>query len=73
MACTCCIRGVEKAQQRTWQPMRKGAKGVEVPELLAEADVISLHCPLTSAIDELINRAWRAICRTTARLWHGGG
>lgn len=41
--------------------MRKDAKGVEVPELLAEADVVSLHCPLTPAIDELINRAWRGV------------
>jgi D-3-phosphoglycerate dehydrogenase len=34
----------------------RGAEKVEMPQLLAEADVISLHCPLTPATRALIGR-----------------
>jgi len=38
------------------QSHRKNFKWVEVPELLVQADVVSMHCPLTSETEGLINR-----------------
>lgn len=38
-------------------------EGVDLPQLWAESDAISLHCPLTGANRELINAATLAQCR----------
>ena len=40
----------------------------ELPELLAQADVVSLHCPLTAATNALIDRAALASMKPTAVL-----
>ena len=40
----------------------------EVPELLAEADVVTLHCPLTPQTEALINRESLALMKSTAFL-----
>lgn len=45
-----------------------GVKGVSLETLLAEADVVSLHCPLTPATRRLINREHLALMKPTAML-----
>lgn len=55
----------------TRTPPDDGAPGVELVDLdrlLAEADVVSLHCPLTPQTRHLIGRAELARMRTTATL-----
>ena len=37
------------------QAERLGARYVQLPELLAKADVVSLHCPLTPSTQHLVN------------------
>lgn len=41
---------------KTEPPELEGFRWAEIPELLSESDVISLHCPLTPETDGLINR-----------------
>ena len=45
-----------------------GARGMDLEALLAESDVISLHCPLTSATTGLINAPRRARVKPSAYL-----
>ena len=45
-----------------------GVAFAELPELLARADVVSLHCPLTPATNGLIDRAALASMKPTAVL-----
>ena len=45
-----------------------GVRFAELPELLAQADVVSLHCPLTPATAGLIDRAALASMKPTAVL-----
>jgi len=45
-----------------------GARRAELAELLAEADVVSLHCPLTPATEGLINRDTIALMKPAAFL-----
>lgn len=43
------------ARKHTDQSHRKSFRWVEIPELLEQSDVVSIHCPLTPATDGLIN------------------
>jgi len=52
-----CVQSVSSKDSRT-----------ALENLLRESDVISLHCPLTPATKELINRDTLALCRPTAFL-----
>ena len=45
-----------------------GARHVPLPELLAQSDVVSLHCPLTPATTGLIDRAALSAMKRTAVL-----
>lgn len=47
---------------------RLNARHVPLPELLAQSDVVSLHCPLTPATAGLIDRAALSAMRRTAVL-----
>jgi lactate dehydrogenase-like 2-hydroxyacid dehydrogenase len=47
---------------------RRGEGGVELAELLARADVVSLHCPLTDETRHLIDAAALAEMKPTAVL-----
>jgi len=49
-----------------------GIRKVELPELLAAADVLSLHCPLTDATRHLIHAATLALMKPTAILINTG-
>lgn len=46
----------------------EGCSSVELVELLHEADVISLHCPLTDNNQKMINRETLALCKPGAIL-----
>ncbi|OZB91597.1 D-2-hydroxyacid dehydrogenase [Paenibacillus sp. XY044] len=45
-----------------------GARRVPLEQLLAESDVVSLHCPLTAETEELINRERLALMKPSAFL-----
>lgn len=47
---------------------RSDVELVELPELAARADLISLHCPLTEQTRHLVDRAWLAHVKPTAVL-----
>ncbi|SFL69174.1 glycerate dehydrogenase [Paenibacillus sp. 1_12] len=46
----------------------QGVEWVELEQLLAESDVISLHCPLTPATEKLINAERLALMKRSAML-----
>jgi glycerate dehydrogenase len=46
----------------------KKAGRIPLDQLLGEADVISLHCPLTTATDQLVNREFLAAMKPSALL-----
>jgi D-lactate dehydrogenase len=50
----CSLLGYDKFPNSQFEAIG-GARYVELPELLAESDVISLHCPLTPENHHLIN------------------
>ena len=45
-----------------------GVRLVDLPTLLRESDVVSLHCPLTDATQQIINRERLALMKPTALL-----
>lgn len=47
---------IGNSRTQTDQSNRKNFKWANVPELLKEADVISIHCPLTPETEALINK-----------------
>ena len=49
-----------------------GIKKVELPELLAQSDVLSLHCPLTSDTHHMINADTLKLMKPTAILINTG-
>jgi glycerate dehydrogenase len=55
---------------RNWtdQPERKNFRWAEVPELLAQSDVVSIHCPLTPETKGLINKDSLKTMKTSAFL-----
>jgi glycerate dehydrogenase len=53
---------------RSNPPSIEGVEWVELERLLAESDVISLHCPLTASTEKLINAERLAIMKRSALL-----
>lgn len=53
---------------RSNQPQIAGIKWVELNELLERSDVVSLHCPLTSATEKIINAERLAHMKSSAFL-----
>jgi glycerate dehydrogenase len=49
-------RSLRDADEQTFTPAAPWVDRLVLPELLAAADVVSLHCPLTPATRRLINR-----------------
>ena len=47
---------IATGRRHTDQSHRKNFKWVELPELLEQSDVISIHCPLTPETQGLINK-----------------
>lgn len=45
---------------------------VELDDLFARADVVSLHCPLTPDTERLVDARWLALMKATARLINTG-
>ena len=56
------------SKYKTDQSHRKNFKWVDLPELLAESDVVSIHCPLFPETRGLINKESLAIMKSTAFL-----
>ncbi|GAB3888793.1 D-2-hydroxyacid dehydrogenase [Spirosoma agri] len=55
-------------RHRTDQSHRKNFKWAEIPELLAQSDVVSIHAPLTPETQGLINKENLALMKPTAFL-----
>lgn len=55
-------------RHRTDQSHRKNFKWAEIPELLAESDVVSIHCPLLPETQGLINKENLALMKPSAFL-----
>ncbi len=53
---------------RRTPPDAEGVEWVELDELLAQSDVVSLHCPLTTDTEKLINAERLALMKPTALL-----
>ncbi|CAG7657293.1 D-2-hydroxyacid dehydrogenase [Paenibacillus allorhizosphaerae] len=62
------MRVVAVGSGRTAPTPEEGVEWVTLPELLQQADVVSLHCPLTPATQGLINRERIAWMKPTAML-----
>ncbi|KGQ37717.1 2-hydroxyacid dehydrogenase [Gallibacterium anatis] len=58
------------AEHRGAETVREGYTKFE--EVLAQADIITLHCPLTEATQNLINRETLALCKDGALLINTG-
>ncbi len=56
------------SRTKTDQSHRKNFKWVELPELLAHSDVISIHCPLTPETKGLINEKNLSLMKSSAFL-----
>lgn len=56
------------ARTRTDQSHRKNFRWVDIPELLRESDVVSIHCPLTPETQGLINAKSLRTMKKTAFL-----
>lgn len=50
------MKVIAHSRKQTDQPKRKNFRWVSVSELLETADVVSIHCPLTSETRHLINK-----------------
>lgn len=57
---------IATGRRHTDQSHRKNFKWVELPELLEQSDVISIHCPLTPETQGLINKDNLAKMKSTA-------
>ncbi|CAG7626035.1 Hydroxypyruvate reductase [Paenibacillus solanacearum] len=62
------MRVVAVGSGRTAPTPEEGVEWVTLPELLQQADVVSLHCPLTPATQGLINREHIAMMKPSAML-----
>jgi len=61
------------ASKRTWkEPPPAGVEAAEVDAIFREADVISLHCPLTDATKHLINERTLGLMKSEAFLINTG-
>ncbi|MBO9571536.1 MAG: D-2-hydroxyacid dehydrogenase [Chitinophagaceae bacterium] len=59
---------IAQSRTKTDQSHRKNFKWVELPELLAQSDVISIHCPLTPETKGLINEKNLGLMKKSAFL-----
>lgn len=59
---------IATSRTRTNQQHRKNFRWVEMPELLAQSDVVSIHCPLTPETKGLINKNNLQLMKKTAFL-----
>ena len=62
------MRVLASGRSRRGAPDYAGVAWRSIPELFAEADVVSLHCPLTADNAQFVNRALLARMRPTALL-----
>lgn len=59
---------IGNSRKRSDQSQRKNFRWGEIPELLAQSDVVSIHCPLTPETQELINKESLKMMKPTAFL-----
>lgn len=59
---------IGNSRTQTDQSHRSGFRWVTMPELLAQSDVVSIHCPLFPETRDLINKSSLAMMKSTAFL-----